>query len=62
MKGFSYLGAAVQLCSRRFCAFWNICEKEYGGSVRYDSSDKYAVRANVLEAASLVKGSHVRLR
>jgi hypothetical protein len=24
------------LCSRRFCGFWNICEKEYGGSVRGD--------------------------
>src|SRR5579872_2199296 len=24
------------LCSRRFCGFWNVCEKEYGGSVRCD--------------------------
>ena len=23
------------LCSR-FCGFWNVCEKEYGGSVRCD--------------------------
>src|SRR5258708_36282363 len=24
------------LRSRRFCGFWNVCEKEYGGSVRCD--------------------------
>lgn len=24
------------LCSRRFCGFWSVCEKEYGGSVRCD--------------------------
>ena len=24
------------LCSRRYCGYWSICEKEYGGSVRCD--------------------------
>lgn len=22
------------LCSRRYCGYWPVCEKEYGGSVR----------------------------
>jgi hypothetical protein len=22
------------LCSRRYCGYWSVCEKEYGGAVR----------------------------
>ena len=34
--GIFLLRRGSPLCSRRFCGFWNLCEKEYGGSVRCD--------------------------